>query len=219
MKRRQSRDVQVHQSAVSFPRRTTMDPIHNATVAFIARVLVAHSDRMTCDIETPDKQTLKNVPVMTKAGLVDGEHYGEMDLPAEDDYVIVISASYGANHEVIIGTFIPYLANEFGRDAVGSANKQFTLKVLEADVPLEYRRIFKAGVSVQIEEDGTITVEAPSGRYVKVDEANGAIHIEDPDGNAVELASSGISMTDANGNTVSMESGKVVINGNLEVLQ
>lgn len=218
-RRAQKRDIQVRQGALNYPNRSTMDPLSQLGHPFMAKVTAAYSDRMTCDLETFDKQRLPNVPVMTKGGLVDGEHYGEMDLPAVDDYVIVMFASYGTRHKVIVGTILPYLANEFLSDAVGSQNKQFTKTVLEADKPLEYRRILKSGTSVQVEEDGTITVETPTGRYIKVDEATPEIKIEDPDGNIITLDSSGVTIVDANGNDITMGASSVTINGNLEVLQ
>lgn len=217
--RQQNRDIQVSQSAISFAQRTTMNLTDSVRAPFIARVLETHSDRMTCDIQTVDGQEIRNVPVVTRAGLVDGEHYGEMCLPAVDDHVIVIHASYGTRHKAIIGTIVPYLANEFGSDSVNSADKQFTKRMLSADKPLAYRRIFKSGTSIEVAEDGTITVETPSGRYVKIDEATPEIKIEDPDGNIVTIDGSGVSIVDANGNDITMGTTSVTINGNLEVLQ
>jgi hypothetical protein len=215
----QKRDVQVRQAASLFPRLSTMDPRTQITFPFLAKVTAAYSERMTCDLLTFDGQRLPNIPVMTKGGLVDGEHYGELDLPAIDDYVVVIHASYGTRHKVIIGTYIPYLANEYSKDAVNSSNKQFTKKLLEAEKPLEYRRILKSGTSVEVTEDGTITVETPTGRYIRIDEATPEIKVEDPDGNIITLDSSGVTIEDANGNDITMGSSSVTINGNLEVLQ
>jgi hypothetical protein len=121
---------------------------------------------------------------------------------------------------------------------VNSESKQFTKKLLEADKPLEDRYIFKSGTTVQIEEDGGVIIEVPSGTYIHIDEANGKILIEDQHGNKttldtdgviiedgestpnkITMSSSGIVIDDANGNDIAMESGKVTINGNLEVLQ
>jgi hypothetical protein len=212
----QRRDIQVRQGAVDFTNRSGVPK----TMPFIAKVENVYSDRMTCDLITNDGQKILNVPVMTKSGLKDGKPYGEVDLPEIEDFVIVMYASYGTRHKVIIGTFIPYLAKEF-KDAapVNSDNKQFATTFMELDIPDEYRRIFKSGTSIQVGEDGTITVETPSGAYVLFDEANGEIKLEDPHGNIYLMDSSGVNLTDANGNELSMESGKVVINGNLEVSQ
>lgn len=197
---RQSRDVQVRQDSVNFSRTTTMRGY--VTSPFIGKVVEVYSERMTCDIETPDGQVIPNVPVMTKAGVIDGEPYGEVCLPALNDYVIVINASFGIRHRVIIGTFIPYDSNEFTKTPVNGASKATLTKLLETGKPLEYRRVFKSGASVLIEEDGTITVETPDGSIVKI--GTGA---------------SGITIDDTNGNNITMGASSVTINGNLEVLQ
>jgi len=234
--RAQKEDIQVRQSALNFVKKSVTGG--EAHAPFIAKVIQVHSDRMTCDIKTLDGATLANIPILTKGGLVDGEVYGEMCLPAIDDYVIVGYASYGQRHKAILGTILPYLVNEFTKDAVNSGSKQFTKKLFEADKPLEYRRIFKSGTTVQIEEDGGVIIEVPSGTYIHIDEANGKILIEDQHGNKttldadgviiedgestpnkITMSSSGIVIDDANGNDIAMESGKVTINGNLEVLQ
>lgn len=196
----QREDVQVRQGALNFINRTTMRG--EAHTAFLAKVVQVYSDRMTCDIMTLDGASLRNIPILTKGGLVDGKVYGEVCLPAIDDYVIVSYASYGQRHKVIIGTILPYLVNEFTKDAVNSGSKQFTKLLLEADMPLGYRRIFKSGTTVQIEEDGGIIIETPSGTYFKISEADSEVVIEDQ-----------------HGNNITMESGKVSINGNLEILQ
>lgn len=201
-KRVQKRDIQVRQGALNFPKRTTMDPLFQLGHPFIAKVVNVYSERMTCDLDTSDGQRLSNVPVVTKGGLVNGEHYGEMDLPAVGDYVIVMFASYGVRHKVIIGTILPYLATEFSKDAIGSGTKQFTKTVLEADKPLEYRRVLKSGTSIQVEEDGTVTVETPSGSHIRIGESTPEIKI-----------------VDSNGNDITMEPSGVTINGNLEVLR
>lgn len=196
---KQRRDVQVRQDSIGYPQKTTM--AFSETAPFIAQVTVVYSQRMTCDLKTSDGQILQNIPIKTQAGLIEGKPYGEVCLPAVDDYVIVIYASFGTRHKIVIGTIIPYLSSEFAQAPVNSSSKQFATKLLEADIPLEYRRIFKSGTSVQVKEDGTIIVETPSGRYIQIDEDAGKLVLS------------------ANGNTISMETGKVVINGNMEVLQ
>ena len=109
--REQREDIQVRQGALNFVKRSiTGGEIH---APFFAKVTQVHSDRMTCDIKTLDGATLANIPILTKGGLVDGEVYGEVCLPAIDDYVVVGFASYGQRHKVILGTIIPYLVNEF----------------------------------------------------------------------------------------------------------
>jgi len=213
----QHEDIQVRQGALNFIKRTTMTG--EAHTAFLAKVIQVYSDRMTCDIQTLDGAPLRNIPILTKGGLVDGEVYGEVCLPAIDDYVIVFYASYGQRHKVIIGTILPYLVNEFTKDAVNSGSKQFTKKLFDPDKPLEDRFIFKSGTTVQIEEDGGIIVETPSGTYFKISEADSKLIIEDQHGNISTWDSSGMLMEDTNGNDIAMVPGKVTINGNLEILQ
>lgn len=210
---RQRRDVQVRQDALAFVRRGA----HAVpTAPFIAQVVRTYSDRMTCDITTPDGQSLPNIPILTRGGLVDEEPYGEVCLPMADDYVIVMHVSYGARHKAIIGTILPYLANEMTKDAVESGGKQFTKKLFEANTPRSYRRVFPSGTSVEIDDDGYVTVELPNGTYIQIDDE---VEIEDQHGNVVVMGSSGITVEDTNGNEIEMGTTSVTINGNLEVLK
>lgn len=215
---RQRRDVQVRQDAVGSSERLYRN---ESTAPFIAQVRETYSDRMTCDLLTPDGQEIDNVPLMTKAGLVDGEPYGEVCLPAVDDYVVVMYAAYGKRHKLVVGTFIPYLTNDFVQDVVNSGSKNFTKKLLEADKPLGYRRVFKTGTTVEIEEDGGVIVETPSGMYFRFDETNSKIFFGDDQGtpNTITLDANGILIEDTKGNDITMVTGKVTINGNLEVAQ
>jgi len=215
--RAQKEDIQVRQGALNFVKKSITGG--EAHTSFLAKVTQVYSDRMTCDVETLDGATVANVSILTKGGLVDGEVYGEMCLPALDDYVVVGFASYGQRHKAILGTILPYMLNEFIKDAVNSGSKQFTKKLFEADKPLEYRRIFKSGTTVQIEEDGGIIVETPSGTYIKISETDSELLVEDQHGNIITLDSTGVNLTDTDGNEISMETGKIVINSNLEVLQ
>jgi hypothetical protein len=196
----QREDIQVSQSAINFIKRSTMTGEEHSP--FLAKVNQVYSDRMTCDIETLDGAAIANVPVITKGGLVNGEVYGEVCLPAVNDYVVIDYASYGQRHKVIRGTILPYLVNEFIKNAVNSSSKQFTKKLFVAGKPLEDRRIFKNGVTVEASEDGSVIVETPSGAYIRMDETAGEVHI-----------------VDSNGNSFDMVAGKVTINNNLEVLQ
>jgi hypothetical protein len=214
--KRQSRDIQVQQNAINTARR--MGGFSNY-IPYIAKVLAVYSDRITCDLITVDGVELKNVPVLTKAGLIDGEPYGEIDLPAIGDYVSIMQIGTGERQRAIIGTFIPYLSNDFNADAVNSAGKAYTKKLMEEGKEKVFKKIFQGGTSFECDEDGTITVETPSGTYVRIDEAAGTVTITDQHGNSYIMDSSGVTTTDTNGNDVTMESGKVTINGNLEVLQ
>lgn len=232
MKSKQQRmDVKVSQSVLNYSKRTGPQYI-----AYIAQVLFNHADRMTCDIITPDGQKVYNVPVQTIAGLIDGEPYGEFWLPEVDDFVIIRQASEGTRKAVIVGTFVPYLSNDFLADAVNSGDKQFTKKLLEEGTEKHYKRIFKSGSTVEVKEDGTIIVETPRGAYIQMDEDGPGMTVSDPDGNtivinsdgmvltdandnSVTMDSSGMKLEDANGNDVTMGSSSITMNGNLEVLQ
>jgi len=213
---RQRIDVQVHQDTIQNARKNRE---HVETAPFVAQVVAVYSDRMTCDLKTVDGQFLLNVSILTNGGLVDGKPYGEVDLPAIDDYIFVMYASFGARHKVILGTVFPYLTNEFNADAVNSSNKTFTKKLLEKDMPLGYRRIFKSGASVQVEEDGRIIVETPDGTHVLFGGDDEILEVLDKHGNKMLFDSSGVVIDDTNGNNITMASGKVTINGNLEVDQ
>ena len=173
--------------------------------SYFAEVEAVYSDRNTADIRVlTSGAKLKNVPVKTRGGLIDGEVYGELDLP---DVGNIVNIQFLANREsmpFISGAILPYLYSKFQADQtpVDSSSKAFTLKLLEAGKEKHFRKIFKSGTTVEVEEDGTLIIETPSGTYIKIDEA-----------------SSGDVTIEANSNTFSMESGKVVINSNLEVLQ
>lgn len=196
---RQRRNIQVHQGAVNFA-KTVPGFSGNATIGKVTEV---YSDRLTCDIEMYDGGVLRNIPVCTKAGLQDGEVYGTVDLPAIDDYVIIDFASGSTRTKMIVGTIVPYLVNEFVKDAVNSGSKAHTKKLLEKGKEKTYKKIFKSGTTIEVGDDGTIIVETPSGAYIMIDEDAGEV-----------------SIVDANGNDITMGSSSVTVNGgNLEVLQ
>lgn len=213
----QREDIQVRQGVLNFTKRSTSRG--ETHVPFFAKVIQTYSDRMTCDIKSVDGALMNNVPIQTKGGLVDGKVYGEVDLPAVDDWVRVSFGSYGQKHKIITGTIFPYLVNEFIKDAVNSSGKAFTKKLFVADKPLGYKRVFKTGTSVEIEEDGGIIIETPSGTYIHIDETGEEVKIEDQHGNIYKMASTGVTIDDTNGNNITMGASSVTINGNLEVLQ
>lgn len=187
----------------------------------VAKVLSVYSDRATCNIQSWSGAKKYNVPVRTKGGLIDDEVYGELDLPAVGDYVIVSFIRGKESQPIIEGTILPYLNNLFGsgQTAVNSSSKQFTLKLLEEGKEDHYKKIFKSGTTIEVKEDGTIVLEVPSGTYITIDEDSNNIIVEDQYGNKFTLNSSGVLIEDANGNDITMQSGKVTVNGNLEVLQ
>ena len=176
--------------------------IGQRTNSFYAVVSAVYTEKNTCDLDAWDGSQLSDIPVATKAGLINDEVYGVLDLPAKED---VVRVDFVKGIYVISDTIIPYLTNEFhsAQTPVNSSGKAYTLKLLEEGKDNTYRKIFKSGTTIEVQDNGTIIIETPSGTYLKVNEA-----------------SSGDVTVEANGNTFSMQSGKVAINGsNLEVLQ
>lgn len=168
----------------------------------IATVLKAYSEKNTCDIRSWNGAQVNDVPVMTSSGVVNGEVYGTLDLPNEGDIVVVDLIGDLESQPVIVGTVIPFLHNTWQNGTpVNSSRKSFTKKLLERNKNNNFRRIFKSGVSVEVEEDGTVVVEKPDGTYFLLD-SDGTFTI-----------------TDANDNTIYSQNRSVFINDNLEVEQ
>jgi hypothetical protein len=88
---------------------------------------------------------------------------------------------------------------------VNSASKAYTLKLLETGKENTYRKIFKSGTTFEVGDDGTVTLETPSGTYVLLDEDNGIIKVEDQHGNVFTVDSNGVQITDANANKITMD--------------
>jgi hypothetical protein len=190
--------------------------------SFIAKVLAVYSEKMACDIQTWNGSTKYMVPVLTKGGLnSDNEVYGVLELPEVGDMVIIDFLEGREGMPMIIGTVLPFYNKYFqdNQTPINSGSKAFTLKLLEKDLPKTFRKIFRSGTTIEIQEDGSLIVETPSGTYIQLDEANGVIKVEDPDGNLFTINSDGVKIEDTNGNDITMGSGKVTINGNLEVAQ
>jgi hypothetical protein len=143
----------------------------------LAEVLAVHSDRNTCDVDYVTK--VYNVPVLTKGGLVDGEVYGELDLPNIGDMVIIGSIAEDENRLFIMSSIIPYLYSKFqaGQVTVNSASKAHTKTFLEANKSKTYKKIFKSGSTWEVKEDGTIIWETPSGGVITLDGASGQANI------------------------------------------
>lgn len=206
---KQKGDVQVRQAAAQFPLRNPMKP--GVFFPFIAQVEKVYSERMTCDVLTADGQRLPNIPVKCKAGTIDGSPYGEVDLPAEGDFVIVSQSSFGKQQRIIEGSYIPYLSEAFSKPPVKSANKQFDTVMLEEDKPIDYKRIFKSGTSISVVEDGTITIETPSGTYFRINETDGIWELKDSHGNAYTMNADGIVISDLNGNTYTLNASGIAV--------
>ena len=150
-----------------------------------AKVLKTYSDRNTCDIETWNGATVHNVPVRIRGGVINGEIYGEVDLPQEGDLVIVSMTGGQENQPCIVGTIIPFLDNTWSNGTpVNSTNKQFTTKLLEANKPKTYKRIFPSGLSIEIQDDATVIIEKPDNTWFKLG-SDGSFEIHDAADNSI----------------------------------
>ena len=145
-------------------------------MADIGQVQTTYSDRMTCDVTLLEGLQLFNAPIYTRAGTVDdGKVYGEVDLPVEKDYVIVL---FIGGRPMVFGTYIPFLNELFAEDSqtlAGPDNiqKTRTLKLLESDKPLTYKRVFPSGDTIEIDDDGSYFLEIIDlGRFVFLRDPN-----------------------------------------------
>jgi len=172
----------------------------------VAKVLQPYSDRMTCDVLGSNGAVIRNVPVRTRGGLANNNAnvYGEMELPAIGSWVTIEFLEGKQSMPMITGTILAYSHGNLqaSQTPPNSGSKQYTKKLLEANKLLTYRKIFLSGTTVEVKDDGTIIVETPSGSFIMIDESN-----------------SGKTTISARGNTIIMDSGKVTINGNLEIDQ
>ncbi len=165
--------------------------------SFQAEVTAVNSKNNTCTLKANDGSELQRIPVRTVAGLINDEVYGVLDMPCVGDRVIV---DFIGDIKVITGVMVPYLADKFqtGQTPVNSASKQFTLKLLEEGKEKFYKKIFKGGTTLEVQDDGTIIVETPSGAYIQFDEAGTAITLEDSHGNTFVMNSSGVAINGTN---------------------
>lgn len=213
--------------------------LNNANIT-ICKVSEVHMDRGTVDVITNTGMPVKNIPVMLRNGLnVDEEVWGELELPDVDSQVVVAFIDNNGGQPFVLGSLMAWGYSKYQSDQVPavSADKQFTLKLLEDIDSKTYRKIFKSGTTVEVGADGTLTLELPSGTYIKVDEDTGTVNLEDQHGNiitiddagiiitdgvntnTITMDSSGMKLEDTNGNDITMGTTSVTINGNFEVLQ
>lgn len=178
-------------------RLRTVLPAIDKTEITIAKVTAVYTDRMTVDVLSNDGLAVQNVRLLTRGGLENDEIWGEMEVPSVGTYVIVGFLEGSEEAPFVLGTVLPFLASLYqaSQVAANSANKQFTLKLLEEIDPKSYRRIFKSGTTVEVAADGTLIVETPSGTYAQIDEAGGVVTIEDQHGNVVTLDSDGVKIS------------------------
>jgi len=162
--------------------------------AFMAQVTAVYTDRATCDLLARDGSSINNVPVLTTGGLINNDVWGDLRMPAVDDWVIVEHVDPWAQQMVITGTVLPFLNSYFSgaQTPVNSSSKQFTKKLLEANLPNTERHITRSGTTWEVGEDGTTTIETPSGAYIQIDEANSKTVIKDKSGNTITMSGSSI---------------------------
>ena len=191
--------------------------------SYLAEITAVYSEKIACDIRALiTGQAVKSVPILTKGGLVDDEVYGELELPEIGDHVVIDFIGGRESLPIITGFVFPFLYDKFAgsQTPVNSGSKQFTQKLLEADLPKTYRKIFRSGTTIEVQEDGSYIIETPDGSYIHLNVTDSEIIIEDVvNSNKITFDSSGILIEDANGNDITMASGKVTINGNMEVAQ
>lgn len=146
----------------------------------LAEVETVYADRNAADVKVlRTGARMKNVPVQTKGGLIDGEVYGELDLPDVGNIVIIDFIEERESLPRIVGVVLPYLYSKFQADQtpVDSGSKAFTLKLLEAGKEKVYRKIFKSGSTLEVDEVGNIIFETPSGEWIKISETDSEIHL------------------------------------------
>jgi hypothetical protein len=160
-----------------------------STPSYVAEVLATYSEKMACDIKTWNGSTVYAVPVRTTCGLnSDNEVYGTLELPAVGDFVFVEFLAGKENAPIITGTIFPYY-NKYFQDSqkpVKSTNKAFTKKLLEKSKLKTFRKVFLSGTTVEVQDDGSVIIETPSGSFVHMKESDGKIIITS-DGNMIEL--------------------------------
>ena len=202
----------------------------------VGRIVKAYSERMSCDVVLLDGVTLRNTPILTKGSTEDGKISGEISLPLVNDYVVLLFVN---GRPVIIGTILPYLnENFFTQELPGieGKNKQHTQKLLEEGKPKTWKRVYPSGTTLEVADDGSLYLEVPDLGSLVFNVSEHTVGIKDGSDNSVvlsehgivvtdavnnnriSLTSSGIEIADKNGNNITMQPGKVVINNNLEVL-
>lgn len=171
----------------------------------IAIVDAVYADRNTCDVTTWNNARCYNVPLLAQAYLVDDKIYGEFEMPVKGSPVLIAFIDGLESKPYIIGTIVPFLYPKYksGQVPVNSTSKAYTKKLFEAGKEKYYRKIFQGGTTIEVQDDGTVIVETPSGFYIKIDE--GAVK--------------SMTIEDVNGNKIEMTTTSVKINNNLEVLQ
>lgn len=197
-----------------------------AAMPYAATVLVVYTDRGTVDVETSIEPS-RNIPLLLNFSMnkTTGKIRGEVEYPQVGDEVLVVPLDPANQRRVaLFGSVVPYLMDKIQSSQVveNASNKAFTLKLFEPGLEKVYRRVFPSGTSLEVKADGTLIYETPAGSLIQIDEAAGVTKITQKAGSTVSsiiLQASGLSVTDAKGNTIMANNTKLTINGNLEISQ
>lgn len=113
-----------------------------------------------------------------------GDDRGLFCLPDVDDEVLVLFAQGDARQPLVIGG----LWNGAARSPADIASGRNQVKRLRS----------KNGITVTLDDDSgqeTLTLETPGGQKLTLKDGPGNVKLEDANGNSIELASSGITVT------------------------
>jgi len=183
----------------------------------LAQVQAVYTESGTCDVIGTGGNIRFNVPVKSKVGLNSDGVFGELELPAQNSWVIVNFLEGREGMPFIEGTISAYMNNLIGVGAVAtnSGNKSFTKTLFEKAKTFIFRKIFQSGTTAEVPPDGSVIVETPSGSLIQIDETNHqiSINLAVSGSNKVQLimkSTGEMDITTATG-------GKVVINGHLEI--
>ena len=164
-------------------------------------------DDMTVDVELTSGIILKRVQVPSKNYVSSDPAIGGKDLPQKGSKVLVAFPDGSIEQAVIITSYFSQV-DPRQKDFFPEGEYRKTKIVEEGGWTKAYDK-----------ETGNYLIESDDGVTVDIDKENQEIIINDWHNNNLTLNSNGVTITDTNGNIVSMEAGKVVVNGNFEVLQ
>ncbi len=179
----------------------------------IGKVVFIHMARMAVDVETNNAVIVKNVQILTKGGLIDNEVWGELETPSIGTRVVIGFIGGDAGFPFIMGYVFPYGYSKYqsNQTPVNSGSKVYTQKLLEDVDPKYYRRIFKSGTTLEVQADGTMIIETPSGSFLNIQESDGKIII-DASGDEIQLNGSSKSLVTHAELDTALQSLKTMIN-------
>jgi hypothetical protein len=182
-----------------------------------AQIQAVYSEKMTCDVISPNGAVALNVPVRTEGGLVNNNAnvWGRMKLPSIGQWVTIEFMDGKSSFPIITGMLLAYSVDvlQGSQTPPNSSHKQFTKKLLEASKSKTIKEITQSGTTLEIGEDGTTTIETPSGSFFQIDEANAKLTIEFRVSGTMKAQ---IILKDGEMD-INTASGKILLNGNLEV--